>query len=205
MITAREASYGLFGAWRLAHLDPRGMDYFDKTVEGLWRSFWAAALSAPLVILILILRYANAKTDLDPLRYVLVEATGYVIMWTAYPLAAWYLLQLLGRSNRYVGYIVAYNWANVIQIVASVPVAALIATEALPTPLLSVAWLAILAALLFYQYFIARTALEVEVSVAAGLVFADFVLSMLREAVVETLELPSAAQAALALLVAHAG
>lgn len=194
MITAREASYGLFGAWRLAHLDPRGMDYFDKTVEGFWRSFWAAGLSAPLVILILVLRYAYAGGDLDLLRFVLVESIGYAIMWTAYPLAAWYLLQLLGRSNRYIGYIVAYNWANVIQIAASIPIAALIATESLPSPLLSVIWLVILAALLFYQYFVARVALEVDVAVAAGLVFADFMLSMLREAVVQALELPPTVQ-----------
>jgi hypothetical protein len=200
MITAREASYGLFGAWRLAHLDPRGMDYFDKTVEGFWRSFWAAGLSAPLVILILVLRYANARGDLDPLRFVLVETIGYAIMWTAYPLAAWYLLQALGRSNRYVGYIVAYNWANVIQIAVSVPIAALIATEALPSALLSVVWLGILAALLFYQYFVARIALEVDVAVASGLVFADFVLSMLREAVVQALELPPTVQTTVSFL-----
>ena len=43
MITAREVSYGLFGAWRLAHLDRRGMEYFDTSIDGFWRSFWAAA------------------------------------------------------------------------------------------------------------------------------------------------------------------
>ena len=198
MITAREVSYGLFGAWRLAHLDPRGMQYFDTTIEGFWRSFWAAAIAAPAFALMVALKLSVRTFEVDLLRFVMVEAIGYVILWTAFPLAAWYLLLALGRANRYPGYIVAYNWATVLQFVVTLPIAALIAANGLPTPITAFLRLAILAALLYYQYFVARTALEVDMPIAAGLVLTDLVLSVLRDSVVLVLELPSGVQPAAA-------
>jgi hypothetical protein len=194
MITAREVSYGLFGAWRLAHLDPRGMEYFDTSVEGFWRSFWAAALMAPPYVLFQVLQFARQDADLDPLRFFLVEAIGYTILWSAFPLAAWYLAAVVGKSNRYLGYIVASNWGNVIQIAVTVPVVALIAASGLPAGIAHMIWLVIIAASLFYEYFIARTALDVDMPVAAGFVFMNFVLSFLRETIVIALEFPLGTQ-----------
>ena len=189
MITAREVSYGLFGAWRLAHLDPRGMQYFDTSIEGFWRSFWAAALMAPLYALLVVLQLWQRGAEWDPLRVVLIEVIGYAIAWTAYPLAAWYMLSALGKQQRYVGYIVAYNWSNLIQMMVMLPVAALDAADGLPTPLSGIIFMAALAAVLFYQYFIARTALEVDMPIAAGLVFIDLMLGVLRQAIVTSLEM----------------
>jgi hypothetical protein len=190
MITAREVSYGLFGAWRLAHLDPRGMQYLDTSVEGFWRSFWAAAIAAPLYSVIVMLKFARQDLEFDALRFLLIETIGYSIVWTAYPLAAWYLVAALDRSSRYTGYIVAVNWANVVQIALTLPVFALVASGALPTPLSAVLRIAVLAAVLYYHYFIVRTALEVDAPAAVGLVFTDFAISFLREMVVLTLEFP---------------
>ena len=42
--TTREIVFGLYGAWRLAHLDRGGLGYFDASVEGFWKSFFAAAM-----------------------------------------------------------------------------------------------------------------------------------------------------------------
>ena len=36
------------GAWPIS--TARGMDCFDRSVEGFWRSFWAAAVMAPAYI-----------------------------------------------------------------------------------------------------------------------------------------------------------
>lgn len=196
MITAREVSYGLFGAWRLAHLDRRGMEYFDTSIDGFWRSFWAAALMAPPYALFLVLKFSRQEVDLDPLRFILIEAIAYTILWSAFPLAAWYLISALGKSNRYLGYIVAYNWANVVQIAVTLPVFALVAASGLPGGVARTIWFVVIVAALFYQYFVARTALEVDMPVAAGLVFMDFVLSFLREAIVIALEFPPGTQPA---------
>ena len=188
-ITTREISLGLFGAWRLAHLDPRGMEYFERSAEGFWRSFWAAALMAPAYALIVVLELLSRATTAHPLRIVAIEVTGYAILWTAFPLAAWYLVSALGKQERFFGYIVAYNWANVLQIGLALPITALDASGGLPTAVMSVVIFAATAAVLFYQYFIARTALDVDMPVAAALVVMDFMLSVLRHGVVTTLEM----------------
>lgn len=188
MITAREVSYGLFGAWRLAHLDPRGMDYFDTTIEGFWRSFWAAVLMIPPYIVLVLLQLGQRETDWDPLRVLLVETIGYAIAWTAFPLAAFYVLAALGKQQRYVAYIVAYNWSNLIQIAVMLPVAALEATGALPGGVSTSLFIAALASILFYQYYITRVALDVDIAIAVGLVFIDLMLGVLRQSIVSALE-----------------
>lgn len=191
MITAREVSYGLFGAWRLAHLDPRGMDYFDATVEGFWRSFWAAALMAPPYAILVLLQLYERPDDWDSLRVLLVETIGYTIAWTAFPLAVWYLLGALGKQQRYISYIVAYNWSNLIQIAVMLPVVALEAADALPGTVTGILFVVAFAAVLYYQYFVARTALDVDMSIAAGLVFIDLMLGVLRQGIVTALEFNS--------------
>jgi hypothetical protein len=188
MITAREVSYGLFGAWRLAHLDPRGMEYFDTSVEGFWRSFWTAALMAPPYAILVMLQLSDRPDDWDELRVLLVEGIGYTIAWTAFPLAVWYLLGALGKQQRYIPYIVAYNWSNLIQIAVMLPVAALEASGGLPGPVTGIVFIAAFGFVLFYQYFIARTALEVDIAIAAGLVFIDLMLGVLRQGIVTALE-----------------
>jgi hypothetical protein len=188
MITARELSLGLFGAWRLANLDRRGMEFFDKTVEGFWRSFWAAALTAPPYALLVLLQLNQRQLDWDPLRVLLIEIIGYTIAWTAFPLAAFYLLAALGKQQRFVAYIVAYNWANVIQMAVMLPVAALEAADGLPGPITGIVFIAAFAAVIYYQYFIARVALEVDAPIAIGLVFTDLMLGVLRQSIVHALE-----------------
>ena len=41
-----EIFYGVFGAWRLFRLDPKAMAYFDNSVEGFWKSFFAAGTAS---------------------------------------------------------------------------------------------------------------------------------------------------------------
>ncbi|MDX2142565.1 MAG: hypothetical protein SFV19_04360 [Rhodospirillaceae bacterium] len=48
----REIVYGVFGAWRLARLDRSAMVHFDRTVEGFWKSFFAAAIVAPAYLIL---------------------------------------------------------------------------------------------------------------------------------------------------------
>src|SRR5262245_44712329 len=114
MLDLMGAARGIAGAWRLARLDPGGFRYFDLSEEGFWKSFQAALVAAPLFIVLILLRTEDHPLSADPLRAIFIEAIGYVVGWTAYPLAAWYLASALGKGQRYIAYIIAYNWANVI-------------------------------------------------------------------------------------------
>ncbi len=106
----------LYGAWRLAASIESGMRYFTLTVDGFWRSFFAAVLVAPGYV-ILVARELIGRVDTFDLGWVvLVQVLAYALSWAAFPLAAVLLIRLFDLSGNYVALIVSLNWAAVIQV-----------------------------------------------------------------------------------------
>ncbi len=183
MLDLAGAARGIAGAWRLDRLDANGFRYFDISDEGFWKSFQAAIVAAPLFILLVVLRTDEHPLSDDPLRAIFIETIGYVIGWTAYPLAAWYLASALDKGQRYTAYIIAYNWANILQVTAFVPVALLSASGLLPGSFIVLLALLLTGAVIYYQFFIVRTALGVDVLPALGFVAIDLMLGLAIDAV----------------------
>ena len=177
MVTGAEFARAAYGAWRLALLDRRGLDCFDDTVEAYWKSFNAAAIVAPAYALLLILRLYEIEARAGFFTIAVVETIAYVIGWVAFPLIMIYVCDRIGRSDRYLRYIVAHNWSNVIQV--AVFFAVTILSKGILGGGLEVLGFAATAAILFYQWFIARTALEVSGGAAASIVGLDLVISIL--------------------------
>ena len=185
MIPDRAEIYSsIYGAWRLARLYPSGMRFFSLTIEGFWRSFFAAVIVAPIYIYIRLIRptapVVEGAPPADPgPGLVVVDIGAYVVGWVAFPVLMILLARLLNVRGQYVSFIVAYNWANVVQW-ALFGVAATIAVAlGAETGLGVVLNLAALAAVLFYQWFIARTALMTSAYVAAGIVAIDVLLGLI--------------------------
>lgn len=175
MISLAETMRAIYGAWRLARLDAGGLQAYDGSLAGFWRSFSAAIIVAPAQILLLWLAPDSAAPGPASGRLIAVESLSYVIGWTAFPLAAYYLTQFVDRSNRYLIYITAYNWAQVIEMAAwlALSLVSALLFSAAPPPLLQV----LLIALVFgYEWFIARRALGVPGLAAAMFVAAGFVI-----------------------------
>ena len=177
MVTGAEFSRAAYGAWRLALLDRRGLDCFDDTVEAYWKSFNAAAIVAPAYALLLILRLYEIEARAGLFTIAIVETLAYVIGWVAFPLIMIYVCDRIGRFDRYWRYIVAHNWSNVIQV--AVFFAATILSKGMLGGGYSVALgFAATVAILFYRWFIARTALEVSGGAAAAIVGLDLMISL---------------------------
>ena len=170
MVSPREAANSLFGAWRLARLDPRGLSFFNATEAGFWHSFAAAIICAPAYALVVMLDYAQMPADATDTRIISVHAIAYVINWTAFPLAMASVVRWLGREELYIRYVVAFNWAKVLETMMFLPAKALAAT--------GVPWFTILpgltAFLVFgYQWYVARTALQISGSHAMAVIGLD--------------------------------
>ncbi len=180
MVTGAEFARAAYGAWRLALLDRRGLDYFDDTVEAYWKSFNAAAIVAPAYALLLILGLSENEALAGRFTIAIiaiVETLAYVIGWVAFPLIMIYVCDRIGRFDRYWRYIVAHNWSNVIQ------VAVFLAATILSKGILGGGFslflgFAATVAILFYRWFIARTALEVSGGAAAAIVGLDLMISL---------------------------
>jgi hypothetical protein len=181
MIGGREIFLSISGAFRLAFLHGDGMAFFNRTPEGFWRSFFAAALVAPGYLAIALLQ-PDTK-GFPPFHDAAVGALAYVIGWVAFPLAVFPVVRLLGREDRYIGYIVAYNWASVPQMLLFA--AAALAEYGLSPGAAGTQFLGLAAffAVLAYYWFIARTALAIDGFAAAGLVILDLAVTMIISAV----------------------
>ncbi len=171
----RQVSQGMYDAWRLARLDSAAMAWFDRSSAGVWRSFWAAALAYPGFIALIVLRVTPEQwSAAGPLRILSSESIGYVIGWTAFPLVILPFCRWIDRDRESLEFITAYNWSQVIQ--TAVALAGLMVAKALPAQAAGFFSLAVLAAQLGYEWFIARTALAASGAAATAVVLIDLVL-----------------------------
>jgi hypothetical protein len=176
MIRAAHVATALYGAFRLALFDKEGLRYFEATVDGFWRSFFAAILVAPLYAVMMALRAAEIDAGTSGL---ILDGLAYVVNWLAFPVVMLSMVRVLDREGRYLGYIVAYNWAAVLQNAVYLPIAILILTGILPTEaggflsLLALGWV------LLYSGYIAHVGLNITPLAAGGIVAVDLLLGVI--------------------------
>lgn len=188
MISQSEVVAGLTGAWRLARLDPQGMSYFDATETGFWRSFFAAVLCAPAYAFVVTLDYGQAPAVASDARLVAVHGIAYAISWTAFPLAMTWAARLLDREPFYLRYIVAQNWANVLEMLLFLPALSLAASGASGFAILPALAAVVI---LGYQWYVARSALMIGGAQAMAVVGLDLLLDIVVTMAVRAL-LPTA-------------
>ncbi len=179
MPSFRDIVYGIYGAWRLARRDRGAMTYFERTVEGFWKSFFAALIVAPGYALVIIFDLSQVDVEAGVLRIFLVQSCAFVIGWTAFPVAVHYVCEVIDKKEAFIGYIVAFNWGKVIQIAVFLPAIGLIALDILPG---SWGWLlrwVVLFLILGYEWLITRTALGVSAMGAVGFVVLDLVIDLI--------------------------
>lgn len=178
MVTVSEAVRSIYGAWRLARLDPGGMAWFDRSPEGAANSFSAAVLLLPFFIVLQGFQMAEDLDRLSPIHVLIVEALSYVISWTAFPVAMITITRILRRNERFYDFLVAYNWSSVINVAVYFPVVVLGGLGLWPAALSQGLVLVATAAVLVYQWYVIKTALNVSGGVAFSLVLTDLIISI---------------------------
>jgi hypothetical protein len=172
-----EVQLAVGGALRLARGDRRGLGFFDASIDGFWRSFRAGLICYPLYLLLLSFRIAGSRWAASgPVPILAVETIAYVISWVAFPLLMLSLARWLNRDDRFLPFMVAYNWSQIPQAVLFVLIGLDGATGLLPPPVVQVAGMLSVIAVLVYQWFIARVALAVTGAQATLVVIIDVVL-----------------------------
>jgi hypothetical protein len=182
--SAREIQSAIYGAWLLFKLDPRGLEFFEDSIPAFWRSFFAAVIVLPGFAILQLVDLAETEVSAGPLATLLVELIAYVVIWAGFPLALHHLCQGLGREARFVRTVIALNWSVVIQIALTLPVHLIAASGILSQGFASLALLAVILVTLFYEGFVARTALEVSPPLAALVVAIDVAISLAVQALV---------------------
>ena len=166
----------LYGAFRLLLLDQTGMRWFNLSITGFCRSFLAAVLIAPVYFLTMSLGSPNTA---EPEGLFLIRSLQYLAGWVTFPLVMIVVVRFMGWSDRYIAYIVAYNWASVVMIGVMMPITLL--AEAMSTPLsgftfADAAYYIVFMFTLFYGWFVALTALRIGQGIAIAIVLLDVIV-----------------------------
>ncbi len=184
-----ELGRGLSGALLLLRQDPGAMRYFNISRRGFWRSFYAAFFAGPAHLLLIALQpvvedAVGVASSVDTtateggfsLGVLLGHLCVYAINWLAWPVVADVLCRNLKRDSEYPGYIIAYNWARVVQIYA-VALVTLLSGMLFPGGGGFLVFIAMIG-VLYFDWAIARVALKLPGMAAAGMVIADLMLGL---------------------------
>ena len=173
-----EISAALTGAWRLLFLDKQGLQYFDDSVAGFWKSFFAAVLVLPVHLVLVWIHLTELDIGAGPVRVVLVESIAYVIGWVAFPLLMFYLCETIGKSGNYLRYIVAYNWFQVLLAGIVLVVRVILVSDLLPLQGAQLLAFADLFVRLSYYWYLALIGLSAGGWVASLVVLTDLVIGL---------------------------
>jgi branched-subunit amino acid transport protein AzlD len=174
-----EVRLALVGALRLAKGDRGGLSCFDRSLDGFWRSFRAAVIAYPLYLMLLMMRVTIAEWERSGGFYIIgVETIAYVVAWVAFPLAMLRVTRWINRSHRFFDFMVPYNWSQLPQSALFVLVGLQAESQAVSVQPAQVIEIAAAIAVLAYEWFIARVALETTASAAALVVLVDLVLGV---------------------------
>lgn len=179
MPSRRDVVAALYGAWRLMRFDSGGMAWFDISIAGFWRSFFAAIPVAPFYAIVVALELAERVEPYDLGWAIVVWIVAYAAGWAAFPIVAIFITRLLRLSQGYVPFIIAYNWASVPQTLVWFLVIMIGAAHLAPPALAEFLLLAAFLYILVYQWFVTRTALETTGLTAAGIVILQVLIDVL--------------------------
>ncbi len=176
--TLTETLKALYGVYLLARRHPDAPAMFNCSVDGFWRSLFAAVLVLPAHMLITV----RAQMTVSPGEYGvddgITDLLIYVIAWLAYPALMLPITKVLGRGERMIDYVVPYNWASV-PIGYLFGVIALAGMAGLVSPDMEIGLnIGAYASVVLLLAEIARRQLLIGSAMAAGIVVLDFVFSV---------------------------
>jgi hypothetical protein len=183
ILSADEVIRSINGSMRLIQRRADGLKEFDVSFAGFWRSFATILLATPaLLITIADQRLRSGDLAAGALfgdaALIAREAVIFAIPWVAFPILMIGFVRMMHLSQRYVGYVVAYNWsAAIAALMLAGP--ALLHVLGLATPALATFYTFAFAIILIqYRWFLARSSLEVTGGVAMLVVGLDIVTNV---------------------------
>jgi len=181
MALERLVAVPLQGLMRLLRGDRSGLDAMGSGSDAGWIASFLipAILIAPAYAWMTARRLADLDAAPDFDMAFPVEAIGYVVGWTAFPVLSHAICERLGKGRSWYGYIAAYNWANVLQIAFYLPAALLGTIESVPSPLLFLVNIAAVTAAIAIHFRVVRVSLGIAAAQALMLVATDLAVGQL--------------------------
>lgn len=144
-----------------------------SALTDFWRSFRAAIVAFPLSLLMLALVPHGLEVTG---KLIAADIFGYIMTWTAFPLIAVYLADRMQVFPRYWRFIVATNWANLLQSAVFTLVIVVNTSGVLPEAVSAMLFMAVWFWILLFKWRLARNGLGIANFPAVGVVLLDLAL-----------------------------
>lgn len=197
--SSAEVGTAIYGAWRLMRFDSNAMSYFDKSVDGFWKSFYSAIFWVPLATLVTFLMFPIVALNLSAFIGALMANVAYLFFM---PLVLLGVCNVMGWRNNYTGCIVAYNWSRVFHVSLLLLVGLIISTlltvsgdgtsmelvtaespDGGPSPLVALFLFGLLLYLLAYEVFIYSRSLEISIPAGFAMVLVELMIAFVWTAI----------------------
>ncbi len=140
-----------------------------------WRSFRAAVVAFPLSLLMLALvPHGFEMTG----RLIAADIVGYICTWTAFPLIMVYMADRMLVFPHYWRFVIATNWANLLQSAVFTVVVLVNAAAFLPEPISAMLFMAAWFWILLFKWRLARHGLGIKHFPAVAIVLLDLALRL---------------------------
>ncbi len=191
LLFADDATRSLRGAWDLLQRRAEGVNGFDFSADGFWRSFGAIAVSSPAFVALVAGERANLGLA-EPGSSLFAQPTpiwralvDFICIWAAPLLTGLALARLLDLRERLVAFIIALNWSGAMAAGFLALPALLYAGGLAPRGLAAVYVVTAAALVANLQWFAAKTVLNISGGVAVVFVLGQAGLAaLLRSALV---------------------
>lgn len=180
----QEIISSLYGAYRLALFDERGLAYFNNSVEGFWRSFFAPLIITPFYMWSIGQEIISAEDGFS-FWALLVHFITYTASWMLFALVAFFATDLLGLGHRFTALVVAVNWSGILIFGLLLVGSGLVAL--IQQPPADLALVILTTGLIVYHWFVIKTALAATAAVGIAFVLFNFLLSAMLQQVAHRL------------------
>ncbi|HET6159012.1 MAG TPA: hypothetical protein VFE34_11750 [Dongiaceae bacterium] len=169
-----ELRLAILGLLRLARFNSDFPRFFDRSPRGALRSFWLAVPIFPVMLLVI------ARSDVithvsDMTQFTIAMSIGYIFLWLLPPAILTWVAPLIGRQTESPGCIAMYNWLNLLNIGAGLPLL-LLEFAGVPADIVSVPDNLLLVVTLVWEAFLLVHALRIAIWQAALASVADYLI-----------------------------
>jgi hypothetical protein len=163
----------------LARGQSSGLTLVGTTAACAARSFRAAAICLPALLVLRLLGWSDGRTPAGGWLLALsVEAIGFVVAWAGFALASLVAAEAAGRRARWPVFIAAWNYTNVVQYGVLLAATMMPMVLGLPGVVMQTLGLVTLGYVFWLEWFVTRAALGVAPAHAVGFVLMDLLIGV---------------------------
>jgi hypothetical protein len=182
MANLKEISSSLYGAYRIARLDPDASQYFNLSTPGFYSSFSAMLIAVPFFALENAFDFKVINTETGLIPFLIILCIALVVSWGSYLAIVGILTKYMGISEKFGTFVIVYNWSQLAIIALWLPISVLLSGlvggEAVGT-----ISLLFIGATYVYLWQVLRLTLGVSGSLALGFAFLEFLTAIMTQVI----------------------